>query len=131
MSSPSTGRTKAGISSSASGRDSNGRLMAAFPDFRPLGLEDREFIREVLWRYQPDPSELTFTNLFIWRSLFRSRWSTAGQWLLLLQEKEGDEPSLLPAVGPSPRLAVTRLALGWGRGGGGGQRPRIERGQSP
>jgi hypothetical protein len=104
--------------------------MAAFPDFRPLGLEDREFIREVLWRYQPDTSELTFTNLYIWRSLYRSQWSTAGQWLLLLQEKEGDEPSLLPPVGPSPRLAVTRLALGWLREERGVQRPRIERADS-
>src|SRR4030065_1580502 len=109
-SSLSTGLTKAGISSSASGRDFSGLRMAAFPAFRALGLEDRELIREFLWRYQPDTSELTFTNLFIWRSLYRWRWSTAGQWLLLLQEKEGEEPSLLPPVGPSPRLAGPRPA---------------------
>src|SRR4030042_4943649 len=102
MSSLSTGRTKAGISSSASGRDSSRLLMAAFPDFRPLELEDRELIREFLWRYEPETSELTFTNLFIWRFLYRWRWSTAGEWLLILQEKKGQEPSLLPLVGPSP-----------------------------
>jgi hypothetical protein len=101
--------------------------MAAFPDFRPLELEDRELIREFLWRYQPDTSELTFTNLYIWRSLYRWLWSTAGEWLLLIQEKEGQEPSLLPPVGPSPRLEVARKALGFLRKERGVQRPRIER----
>jgi len=104
--------------------------MAAFPDFRALELEDRGLIREFLWRYQPDTSELTFTNLFIWRSLYRWRWSTAGEWLLLLQEKEGQEPSLLPPVGPSPRLEVTRMVLGFLRKERGVLRPRIERADS-
>jgi hypothetical protein len=39
--------------------------MASFPDFRPLALEDRALIQRHLWNYQPDTSELTFTNLFI------------------------------------------------------------------
>ncbi len=37
-----------------------------FPEFKPLGLEDREIIQRLLWDYQPETSELTFTNLFIW-----------------------------------------------------------------
>jgi len=104
--------------------------MAAFPDFRPLELEDRELIREFIWRYQPDTSDLTFTNLYIWRSLYHWQWSTAGEWLLLLQEKEGQEPSLLPPVGPSPRLEVTRMVLGFLRKERGVLRPRIERADS-
>jgi hypothetical protein len=104
--------------------------MAAFPDFRALGLEDRELIREFLWWYQPDTSELTFTNLFIWSSLNRWRWSTVGEWLLFLQEKEGKEPSFLPPVGPSPRLEVARMALGWLREERGVRRPLIERADS-
>jgi hypothetical protein len=104
--------------------------MAAFPDFRPLGLEDRTLIQEHLWKYQPDTSELTFTNLFIWRTLYRWRWSKAGEWLLFLQEKEGQEPSLLPPVGPSPRLEVARMALKWLRSSRGVRRPLIERADS-
>jgi hypothetical protein len=69
--------------------------MADFPDFRPLGLDDLAFIREALWRYQPDTSELTFTNLFIWNSVYRWRWSTAGEWLIFLMEEHGKEPALL------------------------------------
>jgi len=104
--------------------------MAAFPDFRPLGLDDRAFIREALWRYQPDTSELTFTNLFIWSSLYRWRWSTAGEWLIFLMEEDGKEPALLQPVGPSPRLEVTRMALSWLRAERGVHSPRIERADS-
>ena len=104
--------------------------MAVFPDFRPLGVADRALIQEALWRYQPDTSELTFTNLFIWSSLYRWRWSTAGEWLIFLMEEDGKEPALLQPVGPSPRLEVTRLALGWLRAERGIQSPRIERADS-
>jgi len=30
-----------------------------FPEFKPLGLEDREIFRRLLWDYQPETSELT------------------------------------------------------------------------
>jgi hypothetical protein len=104
--------------------------MAEFPDFRPLGLPDRAFIREALWRYQPDTSELTFTNLFIWSSLYRWRWSKAGEWLIFVMDEDRKEPALLQPVGPSPRLEVTRQALGWLRAERGIQSPRIERADS-
>lgn len=104
--------------------------MAVFPDFRPLGLDDRAFIREALRRYQPETSELTFTNLFIWSSLYRWRWSTAGEWLILLMEEDGKEPAFLQPVGPSPRLEVTQRALSWLRAERGILSPRIERADS-
>jgi len=101
--------------------------MAAFPDFKPLELEDRGLLQEALWAYQPEISELTFSNLFIWSSHYRWRWSKAGSWLLFLEEREGSEPSFLQPVGPSPRLEVTRMALGWLRSERGVAKPRIER----
>jgi uncharacterized protein len=104
--------------------------MAEFPDFRPLGLADRDLIEEALRPYEPDTSELTFTNLFIWNSLYRWRWSAAGKWLIFLMEEEGREPAFLQPVGPSPRLEVARMALGWLRTERGIQRPRIERADS-
>jgi hypothetical protein len=104
--------------------------MASFPDFRPLALEDRDRIQKHLWGYQPDTSELTFTNLFIWRALYRWQWSAAGEWLLLLQDKDGEEPWFLPPVGPPSRVAVTRTALRWLRAERGVRRPRIERADS-
>ena len=35
-----------------------------FPRFKPLALADREILRQILWDYQAETSELTFTNLF-------------------------------------------------------------------
>jgi hypothetical protein len=101
--------------------------MAAFPEFRPLELGDCGLIQEALWDYQPETSELTFTNLFIWSSLYGWRWSKAGPWLLLLRDKEGQAPSFLQPVGPSPRLEITRMALDWLRQERGVRKPAIER----
>jgi len=37
------------------------------PSMRPLGLEDREALSGLFSELRPRQSELTFTNLFIWR----------------------------------------------------------------
>ncbi len=101
--------------------------MAVFPDFRPLSLEDRPSLQSFLWAHQPETSELTFTNLYIWRSLYRWQWSVEGKWLLLLGHKEGQEPFFLQPVGPGPRLEVTRQALDWLQKERSVSRPRVER----
>ncbi len=41
--------------------------MTRFPEFRPIALDDRDVIQPLLDRHQPQTSELTFTNLYIWR----------------------------------------------------------------
>ena len=43
-------------------------MIPEFPQFKPLQLEDRDFLGEKIWEYQPQTSEWTFTNLFLWRS---------------------------------------------------------------
>lgn len=40
---------------------------------RPLTLNDRDFVLDYLHRFPPEISELTFTNLFVWRH-FRPIW---------------------------------------------------------
>jgi hypothetical protein len=104
--------------------------MAGFPDLRPLRLEDGELIRDYLWKYQPETSELTFTNLHIWQPVYRWHWATSGEWLFLLQDKRGDEPAWLPPVGPAPRLEPALTALDWLRTERGVRRPRLERADS-
>ncbi|MDH4271155.1 MAG: phosphatidylglycerol lysyltransferase domain-containing protein [Candidatus Aminicenantes bacterium] len=101
--------------------------MAVFPEFKPLGLEDRPLIQSHLWSGQPETSELTFTNLYIWRTLYRWQWSVDGGCLLLLGQKEGQDPFFLQPVCPGPRLGVSRRALDWLRRERGGASPRIER----
>jgi hypothetical protein len=101
--------------------------MAVFPEFQPLGREDRPLIQRYLWSAQPETSELTFTNLIIWRSLYHWEWAMDGDWLLLLGCKEGQPPFFLPPVGPEPRLDVLQRAFDWLRNERGVSRPRVER----
>jgi len=98
-----------------------------FPQFKPLELEDRTFISPLLWAYQPETSELTFTNLFIWRSFYQTRWCRLGDWLLFACRDAGGNAFALPPVGPAPRLEVSRRLLEWLRAEQGAPRPHIDR----
>jgi len=59
-------------------------LLPRFPEFRPINLSDRPFVQDALWKYQPDTSELTFTNLFIWRTHYGTLLSVYQEWLLIV-----------------------------------------------
>jgi hypothetical protein len=98
-----------------------------FPEFKPVQLEDREFIQDVLNRYKPQTSEWTFTNLFIWRFHYGFRWSKYGDWLLFLSTSNGDESFAFQPIGPSPRPQVVRMLLKWLGEEKGEKNPRIER----
>ena len=98
-----------------------------FPEFRPIQLEDRDFIQELLWRYQPDTSEWTFTNLFIWRSHYGFQWCVYRDSLLVISAAEGSPCYALQPVGASPRSEIVRMLLRWLKDERGEADPRIER----
>ncbi len=83
-----------------------------FPEFKPLGLEDRDILQRHLWDYQPETSELTFTNLFIWRGFYHFSWCLDRDWLLIISDSPGGSWAL-PPIGPPPRAAVCRKLLEW------------------
>jgi hypothetical protein len=97
-----------------------------FPRFKPLGLEDRDLIRRRLWDYQPETSELTFTNLFMWQSHYGYQWSLDGDWLLVVSTAP-DRAWALPPLGPPPRAEVCRRVLGWLKDVAGVAEPALER----
>jgi uncharacterized protein len=101
-----------------------------FPEFKSLDLEDRAVIHERIWRYQPETSELTFTNFFIWRKYYHTAWSLFGDWLLVVNGHGGDQVYALPPIGPSPRLEPARAVLDWLREHRGMAQPTIERADS-
>ncbi len=70
-----------------------------FPRFKPLALEDREIIRNLLWDYQPETSELTFTNLFMWQSHYGYQWCLDQDRLLVVSTTGGRPVWALPPVG--------------------------------
>lgn len=102
-------------------------MIPAFPEFRALEVGDREFIRKCLWEYQPDTSELNFTNLFIWRNHYGFQWSTYGDWLLIVGRSDGSGLCALPPIGPPSRLEATRAVLQWMRESAGVEVPHIDR----
>ena len=97
-----------------------------FPEFKPLTIEDRDTLQRWLWQYQPETSELTFINLFIWREYYDFQWSIDGDCLLIVAGRE-DEPFALPPVGSVPRAVATRDLLYWLRDTRGIAAPSIER----
>jgi hypothetical protein len=105
-------------------------MIPEFPQFKPLQLEDREVLGEIIWKYQPQTSEWTFTNLFIWRSHYGFQWSLDRDWLLLLSTANPQGPFFLQPIGPPSRLEVVRKCLHWLREEKGEENPRIERADS-
>ncbi len=97
-----------------------------FPSFKPLELKDRDFIHPRVRAYQPTTSELTFTNLFIWRQTNHLSWCLAGDSLVFLSDSPQD-PWFFPPVGPSSRADLCRELLTWLEGVRGASDPRQER----
>jgi len=98
-----------------------------FPRFKPLALADREIFHQILWDYQAETSELTFTNLFIWQSHYGYQWSRSRDRLLVVSAAPGGQAWALPPVGPGPRVDLCRQVLGWLREECGVANPAIER----
>lgn len=70
-----------------------------YPDFKPLSLEDRDQITFFFHRSPPVTSELTFTNLFMWRRHYNFRWCLTPDTLLVTGQIGDDPPFGLPPVG--------------------------------
>jgi uncharacterized protein len=101
-----------------------------FPEFKPLGLEDREILRRLLWDYQPETSELTFTNLFIWKDFYNFSWSLDRGWLLIISDSPDRGSWTLPPIGPSPRREICEKLLQWLGKRTGITNPGVERADS-
>jgi hypothetical protein len=100
--------------------------MPQFPSFKPLELNDREVLKPLLSAYQPEASELTFTNLFIWRAHYGVSWSLAGDWLIFISDTDHGAWAL-PPIGPEPRADICHKVLNWLKDEKGATDPRISR----
>ncbi|HEX3020029.1 MAG TPA: phosphatidylglycerol lysyltransferase domain-containing protein [Chitinispirillaceae bacterium] len=87
--------------------------MPLFPHFKPLELTDREVINSALWLYQPETSDLTFTNLFMWRRKYHYQWCMHEKWLFLIAKGDNENIYALEPVGPPSRFEVTLILLKW------------------
>lgn len=86
-------------------------LYPEFPDFKQIEITDRQILRDILWSYQPETSELTFTNLFIWHAHYQSRWSMYKDWLIILCTDTAGKLYFLPPAGPPSRHEIALMLL--------------------
>ena len=84
-----------------------------FPQFKTLELKDKDVFQKFLKLYKPETSELTFTNLFVWRSHYKFQWSLYKDWLIILSSEGEYGTFAMEPVGPSPRDEITRVILEW------------------
>ncbi|MBA4393324.1 MAG: hypothetical protein C0407_07205 [Desulfobacca sp.] len=70
-----------------------------FPTFEPLSLKHQVLIEDFLRRYPPEISELTFTNLFIWRHYYQFQVTLHGGFLTLLAHPPETTPFFFPSLG--------------------------------
>lgn len=99
----------------------------SFPDFKEITIDDRRAVLDVLEAYQPETSEWTFTNLFIWRYAYRFKWSMYRDWLIVIASDEKGELYALPPIGPHGRRAIVATLLEWLLKEKGALKPRIEK----
>jgi len=103
------------------------KAVALFPEFRPIEIEDRAFLHERLWAYQPENSEMTFTNLFAWRNHYRFTWSLLEDRLIILASGANGDAYVMTPIGAPGRADTVRTLLAWLRDERGVRDPSIER----
>lgn len=70
-----------------------------YPAMRPLEMADRQLLQELFQELQPEVSEFTFANLYLFRKAHRYTISRQGESLVLFGHGYGGEPYFLPPLG--------------------------------
>jgi hypothetical protein len=70
-----------------------------YPEFKPVGLEDKPVFEEFLGRSPSDVCELNFANIFIWKDSEHPSWTILNGSLCVLVEPEFEGAYCLPPIG--------------------------------
>jgi len=89
------------------------RSLPEFPEFTRLELEHREELEGWFARWPPLTSELTFTNLYLWRGTYQPTLTVIGGMLVVRAQPEQQEAFFLPPVGGGDMGAVCHRLLAW------------------
>lgn len=93
--------------------------------FRPLSLQHKDEIEALLQEHPPQISELTFTNLFIWRCYYQFQVAENRGVYSLLACPSGTNPYFFPPLGKGDLGVWLEDCLGYFKGQG--LSPRFER----
>ncbi|MCX7965304.1 MAG: phosphatidylglycerol lysyltransferase domain-containing protein [Syntrophorhabdaceae bacterium] len=84
-----------------------------FPYFKDVEIEDREIFNLFFSEFQPEASEYTFTNLFIWRKHYRFKWTIYKDWLLIITNKDNSSWHAFQPIGPPSRKEAILMLFEW------------------
>lgn len=73
--------------------------LPAYPDFKAVGLEDRDVFEAFIETSPSEVCELNFANIFIWKDSERPRWTVLDGSLCVLVEPDFEDPYFLPPLG--------------------------------
>ncbi len=82
--------------------------IAAFPQERPIGLQDKSAFDFIFKGLQPEISEFTFTNLFCWRGAYSIKISRLEDSLIVSCEKDAKRYFFAP-LGANGREAIKKI----------------------
>lgn len=89
-------------------------LIPEFPATALLADHHRPVVEALQVAHQPRVSELTYTNLYIWRHAYGAAITRLGEVVCLLSLRPDPEDSfLLPPLGPEAGVAQVREVLAW------------------
>ena len=71
-----------------------------FPEFKPVGLEDRDLLSDWISAFPLPVCEMNFANILIWKESERPRYSFLDGNLCLLVEPTFEPAYFLPPLGP-------------------------------
>ncbi|MCF8062263.1 MAG: phosphatidylglycerol lysyltransferase domain-containing protein [Deltaproteobacteria bacterium] len=77
--------------------------------FKPLEMADRDVFTRCFREDQPNGSEMTFTNLFMWRHRYRPFWCEREGCLLVVCRPEGLPPFALQPAGRGDKRAALQI----------------------
>jgi hypothetical protein len=70
-----------------------------YPEFKPLGFEDRDFVNRYLDANPSGVCEMSFPNIFIWKDSERPRYTTLNGNVCILVEPTFEPAYFLPPAG--------------------------------
>ena len=81
----------------------------AMREFKPIEIQDKPMFDEFLRKDSPRISELTYTNLFIWRHHYRPAWLEWKDCILIMFHLQKGPPYGLPPFGPGDKESALDL----------------------
>jgi hypothetical protein len=82
-----------------------------FPEFKLIGLEDQEYIRNLIEKYPSEGCEINFANTFIWRNFDHPKATTINDNLCLLFKPPAEPAYFLQPIGENRIIETIKTCL--------------------